>query len=154
MIYSIRARSALKQCEKLILFGATLGTGADRLITRASLTDMAKAVVLQACAAAMLEEYCDACQREIAKQQEKEGWYLRPRFSPGYGDFDIQYQKPLMQMLDCAKTIGLTMTDSFMMTPTKSVTAVIGMSRIKERCPIQGCEICEKKDCEYRRDTI
>lgn len=61
----------LKQCEKLILFGATLGTGADRLITRASLTDMAKAVVLQACAAAMLEEYCDACQREIAKQQEK-----------------------------------------------------------------------------------
>jgi len=102
----------------------------------------------------MLEEYCDACQREIAKQQEKEGWYLRPRFSPGYGDFDIQYQKPLMQMLDCAKTIGLTMTDSFMMTPTKSVTAVIGMSRIKERCPIQGCEICEKKDCEYRRDTI
>ena len=94
------------------------------------------------------------CQREIAKQQEKEGWYLRPRFSPGYGDFDIQYQKPLMQMLDCAKTIGLTMTDSFMMTPTKSVTAVIGMSRIKERCPIQGCEICEKKDCEYRRDTI
>ena len=112
----------LKQCEKLILFGATLGTGADRLITRASLTDMAKAVVLQACA--------------------------------GYGDFDIQYQKPLMQMLDCAKTIGLTMTDSFMMTPTKSVTAVIGMSRIKERCPIQGCEICEKKDCEYRRDTI
>ena len=144
----------LKQCEKLILFGATLGTGADRLITRASLTDMAKAVVLQACAAAMLEEYCDACQREIAKQQEKEGWYLRPRFSPGYGDFDIQYQKPLMQMLDCAKTIGLTMTDSFMMTPTKSVTAVIGMSRIKERCPIQGCEICEKKDCEYRRDTI
>ena len=144
----------LKQCEKLILFGATLGTGADRLITRASLTDMTKAVVLQACAAAMLEEYCDACQREIAKQQEKEGWYLRPRFSPGYGDFDIQYQKPLMQMLDCAKTIGLTMTDSFMMTPTKSVTAVIGMSRIKERCPIQGCEICEKKDCEYRRDTI
>ena len=135
----------LKQCEKLILFGATLGTGADRLITRASLTDMAKAVVLQACAAAMLEEYCDACQREIAKQQEKEGWYLRPRFSPGYGDFDIQYQKPLMQMLDCAKTIGLTMTDSFMMTPTKSVTAVIGMSRIKERCPIQGCEICEKR---------
>ena len=68
----------LKQCEKLILFGATLGTGADRLITRASLTDMAKAVVLQACAAAMLEEYCDACQREIAKQQEKEGLHVPP----------------------------------------------------------------------------
>ena len=144
----------LKNCEKLILFGATLGTGVDRLITRISLTDMAKAVVLQSCAAAMLEEYCDSYQEKIAAEQEINGWYLRPRFSPGYGDFDIRYQKPLMQMLDCAKNIGLTMTDSFMMTPTKSVTAVIGMSRIKERCPIQGCESCGKKDCEYRRDTI
>ena len=144
----------LKKCEKLILFGATLGTGVDRLITRASLTDMASAVVLQSCAAAMLEEYCDSVQEAISAELEQEGWYLRPRFSPGYGDFAIQYQKPLMQMLDCAKTIGLTMTDSFMMTPTKSVTAVIGMSRLKERCPVQGCESCEKKDCEYRRDTI
>ena len=144
----------LKKCEKLILFGATLGTGVDRLITRASLTDMASAVVLQSCAAAMLEEYCDSVQEAISAELEQEGWYLRLRFSPGYGDFAIQYQKPLMQMLDCAKTIGLTMTDSFMMTPTKSVTAVIGMSRLKERCPVQGCESCEKKDCEYRRDTI
>ena len=90
------------------------------MITRASLTDMASAVVLQSCAAAMLEEYCDSVQEAISAELEQEGWYLRPRFSPGYGDFAIQYQKPLMQMLDCAKTIGLTMTDSFMMTPTKS----------------------------------
>ena len=144
----------LKQCEKLILFGATLGTGADRLITRASLTDMAKAVVLQACAAAMLEEYCDACQREIAKQQEKEGWYLRPRFSPGYGDFSIEHQHYITRMIDTAKTIGLTITDSLMMTPTKSVTAVIGLSTSEENCHRQGCEVCSKKDCIYRRDII
>ena len=48
---------------------------------------------------------------------EKEGLYLRPRFSPGYGDFDIHYQEPIMRMLDCAKNIGLTITDSYMMTP-------------------------------------
>ncbi len=144
----------LKGCDKIILFGATLGTGVDRLITRTSLTDMAKAVVLQACAAAMLEEYCDGCQEKIGKELEREGRYLRPRFSPGYGDFDICYQKPLMRMLDCAKTIGLTMTESYMMTPTKSVTAVIGASCIKEHCHVKGCEACSKKDCEYRRDTI
>ena len=56
---------------------------------------------------------------KLRSSRKKKARYLRPRFSPGYGDFDIQYQKPLMQMLDCAKTIGLTMTDSFMMTPTK-----------------------------------
>ena len=79
----------LNHCEKAVLFGATLGTGVDRLIARTSLTDMANAVVLQACAAAMLEEFCDEKQFEIGEELEKEGLYLRPRFSPGYGDFDI-----------------------------------------------------------------
>ena len=54
----------LKGCGQVVLFGATLGAGADRLIRRVSLTDMARAVVLQACAAAELEEYCDEQQKE------------------------------------------------------------------------------------------
>lgn len=141
----------LKNCRRAVLFGATLGTGTDRLITRTGLKDMARAVALQACAAALLEEYCDQRQEEIGRELEKEGGYLRPRFSPGYGDFDISYQEPLMRMLDCAKTIGLTMTDSYMMTPTKSVTAVIGISPVEDRCPVEGCEACDKTDCAYRR---
>ena len=141
----------LKGCDKVVLFGATLGTGVDRMITRASLTDMAKAAVLQACAAALLEEYCDECQKKIGEEMEKEGLYLRPRFSPGYGDFDISHQEMLMRMLDCAKTIGLTMTDSFMMTPTKSVTALIGAGKLRINCPASGCEACGKKDCAFRR---
>lgn len=141
----------LKGCKKAVLFGATLGAGVDRLIRRTSLTDMSHAVIQQACAAALLEEYCDEQQLAIGREMEEEGLHLRPRFSPGYGDFDIHYQEPIMRMLDCAKKIGLTMTDSYMMTPTKSVTAVIGASRIKERCPVAGCEACNKADCEYRR---
>lgn len=141
----------LKGCAKAVLFGATLGTGVDRLIRRTSLTDMSSAVIQQACAATLLEEYCDEKQLEIGRKLEPEGLYLRPRFSPGYGDFDIHYQEPLMRMLDCAKTIGLTMTDGYVMTPTKSVTAVIGASPIRERCPVAGCEACGKTDCEYRR---
>ncbi len=141
----------LKGCVKAVLFGATLGAGTDRLIARVSLSDMAEAVVFQSCAAVLLEEYCDERQLAIGVELEREGLYLRPRFSPGYGDFDITYQQPLMRMLDCAKTIGLTMTDSFMMTPTKSVTALIGASPVKERCPVAGCEACGKADCEYRR---
>lgn len=141
----------LKGCTKVVLFGATLGSGVDQLLRRTSLTDMSRAVIQQACAAALLEEYCDERQLEIGRDLEKEGLYLRPRFSPGYGDFDIHYQEPVMRMLDCAKTIGLSMTDSYMMTPTKSVTAVIGASPVRERCPIEGCEACSKTDCEYRR---
>ena len=104
----------------------------------------------------LLEFYSDSCipckrMSPILAELEEEHLYLRPRFSPGYGDFDICYQEPIVRMLNCAKTIGLTLTDSFMMTPTKSVTAVIGISTQKDRCPISGCEVCTKKDCEYRR---
>lgn len=141
----------LKGCTEVILFGATLGENVDRLIRRRALIDMAEAVVMQACAAAFLEEFCDKEQFKIGIEMERQGLYLRPRFSPGYGDFDIMYQKPLMRMLDCAKKIGLTMTESFMMTPTKSVTAVIGASPVRENCPNEGCEACGKIDCEYRR---
>ncbi len=143
----------LRGCDKIILFGATLGIGVDRMIRRKSLTDMADAVVLQACAAALLEEYCDECQEKLAKEMEKEGYYLRPRFSPGYGDFAIEHQKDVMRVLDCAKTIGLTMTESYMMSPTKSVTAVIGAGTSNIRCHAKGCEACEKQDCIYRRNT-
>ena len=62
----------LKGCSQAVVFGATLGTGVDVLMKRYSLTDMAKAVVLQACAAAMLEEYCDKAQNEIAESLRKE----------------------------------------------------------------------------------
>lgn len=150
----IRSKSLyknLKGCRQAVVFGATLGVGVDRLMRRCSVTDMAGAVVLQACAAALLEEFCDESQREIGYVLEKEGGYLRPRFSPGYGDFSIMYQREILEMTDAAKTIGLTMTDSFMLTPIKSVTAVIGISPTKEPCHIKGCEECSKTDCKYRR---
>lgn len=144
----------LRGCDKIVLFGATLGIGVDQLLSRTSKTDMAKTVVLQACAAALLEEYCDECQERIRQEMESEGRYLRPRFSPGYGDFPIECQRDLVRMLDCAKSIGLTLTESCMMAPSKSVTAVIGAGRAAVRCHRQGCESCEKLDCIYRRDTL
>lgn len=150
----IKSKSLLKNlsdCDQVIFFAATLGSGVDVLIRRFSITEMSKAVILQACAAALLEEYCDECQKKIAEEVSENGYYLRPRFSPGYGDFPIEFQKEFVKILDTNKKIGLTVTDSFMMTPTKSVTALIGMSKIQEDCPLEGCEICGKIDCKYRR---
>ena len=142
----------LKGCGSVVLLVATLGTGVDLMMKRFSLTDMAKTVVLQACAAAYLEEYLDQLQEKIGEELRQQEKWLRPRFSPGYGDFDIHHQKDILQMLDTAKTIGLTMTDSYMLTPVKSVTALIGISDSDEKCHIKGCESCGKTDCIYRRN--
>lgn len=141
----------LRGCEQVVLFGTTLGSVVDRQLHTYEITDMAKAVVMQACAAAMLEEYCDKVQNEIAMELSAEHLYLRPRFSPGYGDFSILHQQEILNMLDAPKRIGLTMTDAYMLAPTKSVTAIIGVSNTKEFCHQKGCEECTKADCLYRR---
>ena len=65
-IYSRNLRTNLKDCKQVVLFAATLGTEVDRLIRKAQIVDMAKAVVMQACAAVVLEEYCDELQEKIA----------------------------------------------------------------------------------------
>ncbi len=141
----------LTGCERVVVLGATLGPETDLLMRRYTLTDMAKTVVLQACGAAMLEEYLDERQEEIRQEAAKQGLYIRPRFSPGYGDLSIRYQEMILRMLDAPKRIGLSMTEGKMLTPTKSVTALIGLSRQNIACHIRGCEACGKTDCIFRR---
>ncbi len=151
-IHSASLGRNMKGCTHAALIGATLGIGVDMRMKRHSLNDMARVVVLQACASVMLEEYLDECQAGLEKELEAQGRFLRPRFSPGYGDFLICHQSEILRMLDAPKKIGLTMTDGYMLTPVKSVTAAAGISTTKEPCHIRGCESCGKRDCSYRRN--
>lgn len=149
--HSKSLRKNLEDCEQVLLFAATLGAQADLLIQKYNRLQMSKAVILQAEAAAMLEDYCNRENARLKDAYEAEGWYLRPRFSPGYGDFPLECQRALIAGLEAGKRIGITLTDSLLMVPAKSVTAVIGISRIRRDCTVKGCEACGKADCEYRR---
>ncbi|MDF2888237.1 MAG: Vitamin dependent methionine synthase activation region [Lacrimispora sp.] len=141
----------LADCEEVILFAATLGTGVDVLLHKYTRLQMSKAVIMQAAAAAVIEEYCDEENRKLKQEYEARGFYLRPRFSPGYGDFSLECQKEITTVLETPKRIGIMLTESLLMTPSKSVTAVMGVSKKPYRCEIKGCESCGKKDCAYRR---
>ena len=121
----------LKGCSKVAVVGATLGTEVDRKIRQYEVVDLPRAVVLGACAAAYLEDYCDEMVRAIQEDVGKE-YMLRPRFSPGYGDFTIDCQDDILRIIDAQKKIGLSLTKAKMMTPSKSVTAVIGICDYKE----------------------
>jgi len=141
--------SHLEGCDEVFLLAATLGIEVDRLITRLSVTDIGKAVMVQACAAALLETQCD----EYQQQMDMDGLFPRPRFSPGYGDFSAEHQAALLAALEAGKRIGLTATSSCMLAPTKSVTAVIGLGRDNANCTVQGCAACGKTDCIFRREV-
>ena len=141
----------LKDCEQILLFAATLGSQVDVLLHRYNMIQMSKAVVMQAASVAMLETFCDEENQKLKEAYQEKGWYLRPRFSPGYGDFPLECQRQIAPALELSIRIGVTLTDSLLMAPSKSVTAVIGLSRLPRNCTVQGCEVCAKRDCAYRR---
>ena len=127
-IVSKSLKKYMKNCKKVILFAATLGIGPDRYLSRTSKVTMAKTVVIQAAAAALLEEYCDLEQRKIDEVLKKTGFCTMHRFSPGYGDCKIENQEMFTRILQTSKKIGLSTTQSYMLTPTKSITAYIGIT--------------------------
>ncbi len=150
-IKSLDLRRHIDGCREAAVFAATLGPQADLLLRRYSKIDMSRTVILQACAAAMVESYCDECNEALSKEAALRGLYLRPRYSPGYGDFSITHQPDLLAMLDCQKKIGLTVTDSFMLAPSKSVTAIIGLTSEQKSCHIAKCMDCKSVHCPFRK---
>ena len=118
----------LEGCGEILLFACTAGAEMDRRIARAKLLSPAKGLLMHAIGAQQVEGGCDRLCASLADQFPD--WQLTDRFSPGYGDLTLEMQRDVMTALDCGRTVGITLTDSLLMTPSKSVTAIIGM---KER---------------------
>ena len=131
----------LDGCRRAFLLAATLGVEADALIRRYSVLDMGKTLIAQAICTAMIEDYCNQIENEIIEKPEFAGAGFAVRFSPGYGDFDIAHQKDILRILDCAKRIGLSMTGEYMLVPSKSITAVMGLVKEK-KCAKEKCGQC------------
>ncbi len=152
-MHSSNLSKNLKGCKEIIFFAATLGNGPDMLMARYSRLQISKAAVLQAVAAAAIEGFCNEQQQELEKDLKKEHLFLRPRFSPGYGDLSLEHQPDFLRILNTQKRIGLVLSEGGVMIPEKSVTAVMGISRVNSRCHIEGCESCNNKNCQFRRES-
>lgn len=147
-IESVNLSKLLRGCEKAVLLVATIGPQVDMLIKKEAIKSKARAVVMNSCAIAAIESYVSEINTMLANQYE--GMSLRPRYSPGYGDVKLSVQKDLLSVLDSNRKIGVALSDSYLMTPEKSVSAIIGIA--KEGCVHinTDCELCNKRDCEFR----
>jgi len=115
----------LEGCTEILLFACTAGAEMDRRIARAKIGSPAKGLLMHAIGAQQVEGGCDRLCRYLAERFPDR--LLTDRYSPGYGDLPLSLQREVMEALDCGRTIGITLTDSLLMTPSKSVTAIIGM---------------------------
>ena len=140
---------AIRRANEVILFAATVGAPFDRLIARYSRVEPSRALILQAIGAERVESLCNAFCVQMNTELNNTGKRLTRRVSPGYGDIPLALQKEIFAVLDCPRRIGLTLDQSLLMSPSKSVTAIVG---ITDECEEQAdnCAVCDKTDCAYR----
>jgi len=138
----------LAGCPQAIAFVATTGMASELQRKRAAVASPAKALVLDAIGTAAIERFCDLLGQQWVV--ELRGHYLRPRFSPGYGDLPLALQTPLLDALGAQKNIGITLTESLLMIPQKSVSAIVGVGRAGCTELRTDCSACDKQDCAFR----
>ena len=117
-------RHLLEGCSQIVVMAATIGVGIDRLMTKYGKIAPSKALMFHAIGVDGVENLCDQVCQDIFKDMGKELTY---RFSPGYGDLPLETQRVIFDLLDPAKNIGLTLQESLLMAPSKSVTAIVGV---------------------------
>lgn len=125
--FKTRSRALAKNLagiSRVIIFASTVGVKIDRLITKYSHISPSRALIIQALGAERTEGLCDTFTKDMEATLH---CHTRPRFSPGYGDLDISVQRDIFALLNPTKHIGLSLNDSLLMSPTKSVTAIMGI---------------------------
>ena len=142
----------LRDCDKCVLMCATLGFNIEKNIRRYSYNNLTKGIIIDACATTSIEEVCDLVQDSILDKVAKEEKSLTMRYSPGYGDLDISANRDILNVLDAHRKIGVTVTNTGIMIPRKSVVALIGITNEKIGKVKRTCENCSNRfNCEYRR---
>lgn len=145
------ALTTLADCDRAAVLICTLGARFDAKLLALQARDMAKAVIYDALGSAFVEAGCDEAEREIAARFPD--LYLTDRFSPGYGDLPLDIQPALCHALDAGRRLGVTVTQSLLMNPVKSVTAVIGLSATPQPARIRGCAFCNlRENCQFRKE--
>lgn len=144
------AAKMLKTCDTAVLLCCTLGMEFERRVRVLERRDMGEAAIFDACGSSWVESGCDMAEREIAERFAPR--FLTDRFSPGYGDLPLSLQPAVLAALDAERRLGVHLSDSFLMTPQKSVTAVIGVSDEPQSARVRGCAYCNlNKTCEFRK---
>lgn len=145
----------LEECSACILLALTLGSGVEQLIRAAEAGDMAGAVLLDACASALTEQYADLAEATLRNGAAQAGEYLTGRFSPGYGDLPLETQRPLLALLNADRAIGLSAAPSGILLPRKSVTAIMGVCWHPVSGRLASCENCALREaCAARQQRL
>ena len=114
----------LSGCSEVFLLAVTCGIAVDRELARLRVISQAEYFVTDALASAAADSFCAYAAKKI-----KGSCICAPRFSPGYGDLKLELQPYVLERLNAGELLGITLSSSFLMTPMKSITAIMGIRK-------------------------
>lgn len=132
-------------------FAATLGAESERQVRTLAATNPLDAMLYDACCNALIEEVAQAAQNDIAREAARAGLFARMRFSPGYGDLPLAIQPQFIKAIDASKRLGLTVNESLLLVPAKSITAIVGLfDTLPPKTTQSPCKECIAREyCSY-----
>lgn len=147
-LYSKGLTRVLTGAERVVTFAVTVGVEIDRLIAKYGRLSPVRALLFQAIGTERIEALCDVFCADL----KNENAFVTSRFSAGYGDLPLETQRQIFAALDCSKRIGACLNESLLVSPSKSVTAFVGLSKegkcVQEK---EQCGACSKWDCAFRK---
>lgn len=136
----------LKGCNKILIVIATLGIEIDRIIKKETIMDMSNAVILDGAASAWLEVSTDKAQENMKLEAHTF------RFAPGYGDIPIEWNSFFATDMMADKKIGVTLSESGLFIPQKSMLGIIGIGSDKAKKQCGNC--IRKSSCALRKQSV
>lgn len=145
-------RKHLEKSEKVYVLAVTVGEDVElRSAALFKQGNYTVGMLVDAAATTAVEQVADQVNRLIDKEAERSGYKTTWRFSPGYGNWPLTVQPALAKAIG-AEAIGLTVTETFLLFPRKSVTAIIGcMPGEATIATKRGCTSCAQRDCFSRK---
>jgi len=152
ILESHKVARLMERCVKVAFFACTIGKYLEELA--AYLADkglVLQATVLDAIGSGTVEKLAARVEQNIREDASRDGLAVSRRFSPGYCDWDVSQQEMVFRALG-NDVPGITLNESMLMVPQKSVSGIIGIGRpgndIEQYNP---CITCLEKDCPGRR---
>ena len=146
----------VRGASKVVLLACTLGQRCEQEFRQLKAINTLDYIMYDSCASALTEAAGNAVHDILSEAARAEGLYAHARFSPGYGDLPLSVQPAFLATLNAQRTLGLTTTDTNLLVPTKSITAVVGLFKDEEVDDGSSpCDICPAFDyCSFRERGI
>lgn len=131
----------LEGAQQVAVMAATAGLASERALRRLAVTNGLDAMIFGAAASSIAEAASDACNAAIVADARSRGLYTNWRYSPGYGDLPLSVQPAIVRALEATKRLGITVTGTDLLVPSKSVTALVGFfdSKQDDKRSCAGC---------------